>query len=253
MGSLSPSDAIEATWLPTYQKQRHAIVMQLIELNCSLFLIERIEEFPFKVFLPLTDNGIFWRLTKSALIEKSLMIIWRVVVDTGSDSLTVRHFKNEVLQHIPDSAVKEQLCTTLRNIDFESRMTKLKDKVVSIRHNYLAHLNREMNINPDPLQIADVSISLKELAGILNTAQDLFNTLCFNEYHSLWYLGYLDSTRNNRITDIDKLLDSIARNSWCLNLPEQDPEDWERFRPKLTADELATINAYRRRFRLPEA
>ncbi|MBA3920547.1 MAG: hypothetical protein H0X31_02090 [Nostocaceae cyanobacterium] len=250
LASIVPSDALEASWLDTYEKQRNVIWQQLIELNCNIFLIEKIEAFPFNLFLPIYDDRIFWHLTKNALIEKSIMIISRVATDEGS--LTIKHFRSEVLKHIRDDAVKDQLRATLKNIGFDTRMSKVENKVKHARNNYLAHLDPDLNINPDPQKIADFAISLNDIKDMLNIIVELFDALCFDTHHALWYWGYLDSRRDQQDTDIEKLLDSVAKESPLLNMPEQQSEFWEIQKENYLATELAMLNVFRRKFGLAE-
>ncbi len=251
MEDLSPSDVIEASWLETYERLLNVIWHQLIELNRNLFLIRRIENFPFNVFMPAYANRIFWHLTRNALIEKSIMIIWRVVMDTDSDSLTLRYFKNQIFEHLCNKDVEKRLRKDLKENGFENKITQLKSKIKNARHYYLAHLNTDALINPDSQKIQE-TINLTELDEILVISQELFDLLSFGNGHGLWYVGYLDSQREKQETDIDRLLDSVARESAFLNMPERDPVGWEIRKSQYSETALSIINAYRRKFGLNE-
>ena len=54
-------------------------------------------------------------------------------------------------------------------------------------------------------------------------------------------------------TDIEKLLDSVARDSGVLNVPENDPYTWSLRREEFKKADLEIINKYRVQFGLPEA
>ena len=58
--------------------------------------------------------------------------------------------------------------------------------------------------------------------------------------------------RHDEKTDIEEILDGIAKNSFFLNMPERYPERWKYRRPDLTGDRLKNFNHYRRKFDLPE-
>ncbi|MBZ0296555.1 MAG: hypothetical protein K8L99_28600 [Anaerolineae bacterium] len=238
------SDVIEASWLDTYETQLKVIWQQLIDLNCNIFLIEKIESFPFHLFAPLPDDRLFWQLTKNALIEKSILIIWRVVVDKKNSVLTIRRFGKDVSSHLTDLSVKEELDARLREA------VELANKVQFIRHNYIAHFNKKLNTNPDPQMVVGIPLSLEEIKQLFETARELFEFLCFNAYYALWYWGYLNTERQD--TDIDKLLDSIARDSPLLNMPEEQPEIWEMTKQRYSARELEILNEFRQKFGLPE-
>lgn len=249
--NMQPSDVIESSWLEEYEKQRDVIWWQLVEFNNDLFLIERIEEFPFHIFT--IGPTLFWVLTKNALIGTCIMIIWRVILDTDSRSLTLRHFKNQIMQHLRDEKMKQRLGKYLKSSDFEDKIAELELKVIEIRHNYLAHLNRDMNTNPDPQRILEHSLDITEMKHILAVSYEIFNALCFNHGLHLWYWDYSDSAREKRETDIDRLLNSVARESAILNLPERDPVWWEITKPDYPENWITTINEYRRKFGMDEA
>jgi len=249
--NMQLSDVIEASWLEEYEKQQNAIWWQLVNLNNNLFLIERIEEFPFNVFLPLGRT--FWTLTKKALLETCVMIIWRVILDTDSESLTLRRFKNQILQHLHDPKMKQQLGTHLKNSHFENKIAELESKVTEIRHNYLAHLNKEMNTHPSPQEITEHPLAIAEIKDILNASEGLFDALCLNHGFHLWYMEYSNSVREKRETDIDRLLDSVARDSAILNSPERDPAGWNYAKRNYPEDWIAIVNEYRRKFGMDEA
>jgi hypothetical protein len=58
--------------------------------------------------------------------------------------------------------------------------------------------------------------------------------------------------RHHEKTDIEEILDGIARNSFFLNMPERHPERWKYRRPNLSGDKLKSFNHYRRKFDMPE-
>jgi len=47
-------------------------------------------------------------------------------------------------------------------------------------------------------------------------------------------------------------LDSFAKNSDILNMPERNPEIWQYQRQSLTDEEIAHLNRYRKKFGLSE-
>ena len=53
-------------------------------------------------------------------------------------------------------------------------------------------------------------------------------------------------------TDLEDILDSIARNSFLLNMPEEHPDRWGHHRKRLGKKELDLLNKYRVKFDLPE-
>ncbi len=61
-------------------------------------------------------------------------------------------------------------------------------------------------------------------------------------------IGYDTDTSQS---DIEQLLDGIARKSRILTMPEQEPEWWQNYRlPSLGESEKEQINMYRQKFGL---
>jgi|GEM_PF-1861414 len=254
--NIGAKDILETGWLATYESQLYPLRQQLATLNCNLFIIERIENFPFDIFLPTKDDRIFWQLTKNALLETCIMIIWRIAVDgdkdnTHGDHLTLGKLRAGIFQHLQNDDVKEKLQATLNKVNFDTRLSAMKKKIKNLRGNYLAHFNHELNTNINPQTLADSAISLADLKSVLDILRELFEALCFNVHRPLWHGGYSDSDRQLRRTDIDNLLDSIAKNSALLNLPESNPAIWKNWIADASSNELEILNKYRRKFGLP--
>jgi hypothetical protein len=83
--------------------------------------------------------------------------------------------------------------------------------------------------------------------------------LCFSHGRSLWYWDYggtypdiIYPIDDKPHSDIDALLDSVARNSPLLNMPEKYPDHWVVYRADLSHEEIEILNKYRLRFGLPK-
>lgn len=251
MDDFALSNVIEIDWLPTYERIRDLIGNQLIELNCSIFLVERIESFPFNLFLPDRQDRIFWQLTKNALLEKCIMTIWRISADDTSPSpLNITYFHNELFKHIIEKTAEMQLKETLKSIDYNSKVKKVNALIKKLRNKYLGHLDTGTLLNVTPSSNERLEISLKEIKELLVIIQEQFDALCFNHRYSLWYVGYAESRRENQQTDIDLLLDSVARRSPLLNMPEKQPSVWLVAKSDYSEKEITILNTYRRKFGL---
>lgn len=179
------------------------------------------------------------------------MVAWRIVVDKGENLLTLRHFKNEIFRNSRDET-KSKLRDLWKEVDFESRISELEAKVINARHNYVAHLNKEFHLHPDEKLISKLALSLADIKSLLDAARKLFDLLCFTEHHSLWLWAYGERNVENHQTDVDKLLDMVAKNSRILNLPEEDPDALKRKLIKFSSSDLRVINQYRRKFDMSE-
>ncbi|HEY2922103.1 MAG TPA: hypothetical protein VGK77_24245, partial [Candidatus Binatia bacterium] len=81
----------------------------------------------------------------------------------------------------------------------------------------------------------------------------LLNALAFNVEYSMLPIPYdARARRPSEKTDIEEILDGIAKNSFFLNMPERYPERWRYRRPNLSGDKLDAFNHYRRKLDLSE-
>lgn len=241
-------DVIIEGWLETYENERDALYRELIELNSTIFTLAKIENFPFSLFIPFYDDRIFWHITRNALIERVIMIAWRIIIDSDPKALTLRRFRDDIRKnsHSKGILILEE---TLKQLDFEQRMSELERKIIYARHNYLAHYNYKLNIdltNP-PMNL---QLNLDDFKNIIEVVRELFDALCFTHRHSLWLWGYSENYRIQERTDIDKMLDLLAERSVWLKMPEVDPELWEENRAKLSEFQLKQFNLYRAKFGL---
>lgn len=248
---LRADDVLNPGWLPEYEKQRKAIFTQLQELNTMMFILEKIAVFPFWLFTPDTHDWVFWRTIKFSLIETTIMMASRVIIATDKDSLTLKTYRAQIVQNTVNQDAKRAVKDHFKGVNFDRRIAEIEVKIRDIRNNFLAHLDKIQNTSePDNRTIADITD--KEMKVLLNAAFDLFNTLSFESYFVPWPMAYDDPIRNAHQTDIDRLLDHVAQSSHLLNLPERDPDIWQRRLLKLNEYEIEKINYYRVRAGLPE-
>jgi hypothetical protein len=251
MEIIRASELIREEWLPEYEKQREIIHGQLVGLNTYLFTLERIEEFPFRVFFPAYDDRIFWQTTRNALVEIIVIRMWRIGVDRRKDVLTLKNFKDDIWANLKDNTAGQIFQGKLEHVDFDNQIQTLNERLTELRHNYFAHFNKSLNLTPKPEKIANIAVSLSDFKNFIVIIRKLFDVLCFEHHHDLWLWAYSQYRRENQETDVDKLLDGVARNSDLLNLPETAPDIWTGIVAELSDYDLAIINKYRLKFRLP--
>jgi hypothetical protein len=210
--------------------------------------LEKITAFRFDLFGDYSRN--FWELSEQALFESSIMVIWRVAVDSHSDGLTLQKLKKQILQNLKDDGLKREFRRLLKEIQFEEKIKNLKPAIQEIRHNYIAHFNLGKHVSPTPKQIEERTIRFSELKKFRNALNSLFDLLCFG-HNAVLPFDYFQLP-GNRPTDIEKLLDGVARDSGILNVPEIDLYTWPSRREKLKREDLELINKYRIKFGLPE-
>jgi hypothetical protein len=185
-----------------------------------------------------------------------VLIIWKVVVDNAfGEGITLQQFRNEIIQHIQRNEYREEFKKMLKDIDFEKTVSIFNSKIREIRHNYVAHLNLAKHISPTPEEIKQRSLlfdELKKYCGIINS---FFDILCFGHQKALLPIEYhpdvIHPAGIDSRSDIEKLLDDVARNSDILNMPEKYPDNWAMLiRNQLFSENLTILNKYRRKFGL---
>lgn len=244
---IAPKDLIESTWLDSYEQNIDALWWQLVRLDSTIFVLEKIISFPFDLFLPLPKRH-FWNLVENTLFEMCVLIIWKVAVDNKEEGLTLQQIKNKILQHLRKEDYRDQFRRALKNVDFEKTVSTFKHKITHIRHNYIAHFNLNANVNPTPEQIRERTLLFPELKKYRDIIKSFFDLLCFGHRKALKPIEY----EYDNCSDIEQLLDNFAKDSALLNLPEKEPDYWPIHRENLSEQELEILNKYRTKFGLSE-
>ena len=253
---LSPKDIIEESWLVSYEQNVEAIWWQLVRLNSTIFVLEKILSFPFDLFHPLPATKHFWNLVENALFETCILIIWRVGVDTVyTEGLTLQQFKNQVFQHLKTDEYRIPLKKALKKDNVQSSVSDLEKKIRELRNNYIAHYNLQRVTNPTAEQIRQRIFLPSELKQYQNTLNGYFDLLCFGHKRAVLPLEYHPDVTHplgfDSQSDIERLLDNVARESALLNLPEKNPAYWFIYRQNLSEKSLKILNEYRAKFELP--
>ncbi len=246
MSPYKVETAINEDWLESHKRHSDVLHRELMELNLILFFLEKIEAFPFALFN--SGDGVFWHVTRDALADEAILVAWRIVVDPHKDTLTLRQFKNEVFQHLQDGAVTQYLESACQQVDFDKRIAGLQKKIKDARNNYIAHLNRNRQINPE--KFSPLGISLQEMKDFLSASSQLLDTVGFSHFY-LWE-PYDPADLERDDTDIGRALENVAKHSYLLNLPELNSLAWERHHQQLPEKDIEIINKYRRKFGLDE-
>ena len=249
-----PVRFLSEDWVATYESQLHLLWFQSMDLNASLYLLERITGFPFGVFAP--DDELFWTLVADALYEKSVMAIWRIAVDSAKDSLTLSHFRDELVRHLKDEQAKLIVFERLKAAGFDKRMRTIRREVTDLRHQWLAHFNQEVVCGAREFRRGMPVIPLDRLKAVGEAATEMIGALnldgglapTYLDYSGL--LGYPLGTDSR--SDIERILDDLAERNGALRMPESDPELWRGLWQELSEEDREEFNRYRLRFGLSD-
>lgn len=156
-------------------------------------------------------------------------------------------FKNAVVQNAKE-IYREPLQQRLKAVRFDQETLKLLDRAKTIRNYRIAHITQQFadDFFQQPLDL--LGFNLGELKTLQDGVTALLQALAINAIYSMLPPGY---DHNTDQSDVEQLLDSIARKSPILTMLEQQPEYWKNYRlPTLTDAEKEQINRYRQKFGL---
>lgn len=243
-----PEEALRAEFIEEYRQNMDFFYYHLVELHTNIYIIDKILQFPFKLFTS-HDERIFFRQVVVNFFDICLLTITKLIKDQGEDIYTLDKHKTNLLTKYLKPEYQDAYKERLREGKFDAYTKQLLDKAVNLRDKRIAHFLQDYREQfsqkiPDPEQL-----SFSELKKLCDELNRLFHICSLNAHYSM-----LDVSYDGKAADIDKLLDSIARNSRVLNMPEQDPQMWKQGkRPQLSEQELAQFNFYRKKFGLPES
>lgn len=246
---------LKSEWLGTYNTELDLLWSQAVQLNSNLYLLDKIARFPFNVFM--FRDHLCWNLIASALYESCLMSIWRIVIDTGSDVLALRSFKNELMQNAQDDA-KSLIADRISTVDFDNRVATVEKRVRELRKHWLAHLIKEVVSVAQAEGKGMPIIPVDQLKVVRNAVNELISALSFDSGRAFTYLPYSETVIHpigtDPRSDIEKILDHLAQGSPVFSMPEKQPEYWQHHaRKAFTNDELARYNEYRTKLGFPPA
>ncbi|MCX5801290.1 MAG: hypothetical protein NTX17_07890 [Candidatus Eisenbacteria bacterium] len=246
--SSNSEDLLKPEWIGTYNTELDALWSQAVQLNSCLYLLEKIARFPFNVFM--FRGHLCWTLIAGTLYETCLMAIWRIAVDTGADVLTLRSFKNELMQNAQDGA-KLLIADRIKSVDFDNRVVTVERSVRQLRRDWLAHLIREVASVAQAEGKGMPIIPVDRLKLVRDAINDLITALSFDAGRAFTYLPYSENVIHpigtDPRSDIEKILDHLVESSPVFSMPEEQPDYWRHARKSFTEQELTRYNEYRTR------
>jgi hypothetical protein len=246
---LDAKDVLVEDALTEYERGMDFFYLkQLVPLNASIYVMEQILRFPLRMFTNPGDT-IFFTLVLRNFFEAGLLTVTRLATDRKGDLYTLLHFKNWVGRQVkPEYGQGYQFYLKRARFDKETRAMLAKAK--HLRDTQVAHLRRDLNISEQD------RLNFEELKTLSNTFNSLLDTLSFNVDRLMLPVQYSPRVIHSRDTDnrsdIEKLLDGIAKDSVILNLPETEPAYWPIYRSRLSQQDLEILNKYRVKFKLPQ-
>jgi hypothetical protein len=235
-----------------YERGINWFYSELVRLNTTIYIMERISEFPFRLFGEM-GRMTFFNMVMSNFLDVAVLISAKLITDRDGEKHTLRRFKNKLKQLIK-AEYQDTLNERLRRARLDSTANKLLVKLKKYRDEYVAHLNRSLVEGKSDVEALNMSDLLK-LRDILNSLFEVITLKDDTEYMMV-FLEYSPNVLNppgsERRSDIEEILDNIARESAVLNLPERHPQRWKYQQQQMSREDLDRLNHYRKKFGLPE-
>jgi len=252
--NLDAKEVISPEYLKDYEDGMGFFYSELVTLNTNIFIINKIREFPFDVFCA-PDDKIFFSMVINNFFEYSIIIISRLIKDTSANSFTIRKFKNRIIKDYIKPEYREAFKNRIKNSKFEHIMNDILDRIQDLRNKRIAHTIEDYV--KDTKNIG--RINFKELEKLRDFINLFFENLSFNIEHMMVPVPYSDKVQHPKDSDprsdIEKILDSIAKESAFLNAPEINskwPTVWKEIKKRMTERELNIFNKYREKLRFPK-
>lgn len=247
ISQLDPKDVLKDGAFEEYDAGIGFFFSDLVDLNTIIYLAEQIIAFPFDLFVS-RDDQTFFSVVMHSFYDSAVLTITKLATDQAGDLFTLLRFKNRVRELIKPE-YRDAFDARLKEASFDSETRALLAKAKDLRNHRIGHTTQDFVAGNIRVFRPDIS-QLKDLRDALNS---LLNSLAFNVEFGLLPIPYDSRTlRQQEKTDIEEILDGIAKNSRFLNMPERYPERWKYRRPNLGGDRLKSFNHYRRKFGLPE-
>lgn len=235
--------------VPEYERRMDFFYLdQLVPLNASIYIMERILQFPLGLF---TEPGqsVFLPMVVRNFSQVVLLTITRLATDRGGDLFTLLQFKNWVYGKVKPEC-RTEFGQYLRRTRFDQETKALFRKARRARDSQIAHIKRDITISEEGI------IAFEELKTLRDSLNSILGILSFSVGRMMLPIPYSPEVIHPKGTDsrsdIERILDGIARDSVILNLPESQPQHWSVYRENLSGQELRVLNGFRARFNLPE-
>lgn len=249
--AITPEKVLRKDFLRSYRTERDALHAQMLSMNTRLFFMRKLLDFPFHLF---SDDQLFgfWDTVYYSLFESTIVTMYRVGLDTHkSGVLTLQGLAKTVSKNIAEESDRETFDNACKKSILIQQHEELRTKVSQIRNHFIAHVNRDKISLLSRSQSSQLHVTLSELETIRTAMNDYFAILCLGEGLGVMLIQYDGKTQDHsELTDIDALLDWVARSSPVLNMPEQDPNVWRVHREDLSEDDVAVLNHWRVKFSL---
>jgi len=253
---LSPESLLRSECLKQYRLEKDTIHGELLSMNMYVLFMRKMADFPFSVLHSHPILFGFWDVVFVSLFETSISIIYRVCFDTKKGQLTLVRFKETILKCFADAQARSEFEQQCKETSFEISRDEYASQLRSLRHERIAHFNRDRVANAQTVVPEINRVSLSNIEEIRDAVNEYFRVLSLGHEFGMLLMQYLPEYslfgEDQGVTDIDKLLDYVAEQSPVLRMPEDQPTFWPTYRQEnLANDDVRVLNEWRQKFGLP--
>ena len=247
---LKANVVLKKSSLDEYQKVMDFFWDELMKLNTNIFIIKKIFEFPFYIFCSPKDTVFFSSVVRN-FYENSILTVTKLTTDQKGKLYTLPQFKNWVYKRVK-VRYESDFKNWLKKSKFGSKTKRILKKAEKLRNQIIAHFDKHPLLGMGELEYLDI----KELEQLIDRLNFVLDTLSFSVEHMMLPLSYSENVIHPKGVDprpdIEVILDSIAKDSYLLNMPEHSPEQWKYAKESLDEEGKKIFNKYRKKFSLPE-
>jgi hypothetical protein len=247
---LKADVVLKKSSIDEYQKSIDFFYDQLVKLNTNIFIIKKIFEFPFDMFCSPYDK-VFFSMVMWNFYENSILAITKLTTDQRRDVYTLPKFKNWVYKQVEAKYILE-FKNWMKKSKFDLKIIRILKNAVDLRNKMIAHFNKHLLLGTGKVK----HLNIKELEELKDRLNSVLDTLSFNVEHEMLPFSYSKNViwpkGVDHRPDIETILDSIAKNSDLLSMPERLPEIWKYTKENYDEEGIKIINKYRKKFNLPE-
>lgn len=245
--STGPEEFLKPEAMDKYREEMEHFHLSLSLLNTDLYIVEKILRFPFELFT-IGEENLFFKRVMQNFYQTTILEITKLATDSGSDATTLPKFKNFMAKSIKVE-YQDEYRLLLGDVKFDATTKDLLRRAKLLRDTQIAH---SLNSSPESI----IPLSFAEIKTLFDGLARLFEVASFSSQYGYHFASYnpenLNPDGTPALTDIEEILDSVAKESSILNCPENHPETWPLDRERWPQSTVDVFNRYRRKFSLPE-
>jgi len=237
-----PEDIFGVEKAKEYEDIIDALWDNLVYANASIFVIDHVVAFPVELLLA-ERHRIFLQLVLRNFERSILLTITNFFEEGDNRTLTFRNLKKWIKKN-RRAEVEPEMTVYISDLKPATDIADIRERAKRVRDNIIAHLNLQVAI--DVPTRAKVGIDLRELRKLLDETTQLVDKLFFGHGRSMLYPEYMPGMKHpegmDPRSDIEYFLDSLARDSAVLRMPEKRPKFWPHYAKNITLEDRATFN-----------